>query len=235
MNQKDEQLDFDDAIKRIEAVKEKRGYLLPHHGLLALTAPQLLEGYDACYTALTLGERFLDEIDKEFIWLGILAVKEEFLATQHVSKYLEAGGSPDRVPVSARMAAYAQGASAFEFAEKYWKAHVSSLDGRAEYLAGLKALVKSAQIDEGLLHMSMAAIHTSIRNWTQLEWHIDWAYQCEVPETHFSEALSYSMFTGSIPNFIEGCEVWRKMILDDLVDATEPFKHWASTDQDGPG
>ena len=47
------------ATERLERVKAKRGYLLPHHGLMALTAPQLLEGYDACYTALTLVPRTL--------------------------------------------------------------------------------------------------------------------------------------------------------------------------------
>ena len=36
------------------------------------------------------------------------------------------------------------------------------------------------------------------------------------------------MFTGSIPNFIEGCEVWRRMISNGEVKATEPFRQWAS-------
>jgi hypothetical protein len=39
---------------RLAAVKAKRGYLLPHHGLLALAFPRLLEGYDAAYTAMAL-------------------------------------------------------------------------------------------------------------------------------------------------------------------------------------
>ena len=88
MNTSQRQLDIESAESRLNTVREKRGYLMPHHGLLALTAPELLQGYDACYSALTLGNRYLAEKDKEFIWLGILAVKEEFLATQHVAKYL---------------------------------------------------------------------------------------------------------------------------------------------------
>ena len=84
MKQSQTPLDPAAAKERLNAVREKRGYLMPHHGLLALTAPALLEGYDACYTALTLGNRYLDEKDKEFVWLGILAVSEESLATQHV-------------------------------------------------------------------------------------------------------------------------------------------------------
>ena len=69
-------LDFEEVKTRLNAVRDKRGYLMSHHGLLALTAPDLLEGYDACYTALTLVKRHLSEREKEFVWLGILATKE---------------------------------------------------------------------------------------------------------------------------------------------------------------
>ena len=234
MNTSEALIDFASAEQRLTEVRAKRGYLLPHHGLLALTALELLEGYDACYSALTLGHRYLDEQDKEFVWLGILAVKEEFLATQHVAKYLAAGGSKHSVSLAVRMAAYAHGVSAFEFAQTYWQSHVGSFAGREEYLLGLEALVNSQKTEIGLLHMAMAAIHTSIRNWTPLKWHIAWAYDAGVPETHLSEALSYSMFTGSIPNFIEGCAVWRQMIINKEISASEPFQKWAALDQDGP-
>ena len=82
--------------------------------------------------------------------------------------------------------------------------------------------------------MAMAGIHTCIRKWTQLKWHIEWAYKADVPETHFAEAMSYTMFTGSIPHFIEGCDVWKSMIADGEVKATEPFRIWASIEQGGP-
>lgn len=226
--------DTEAAEARLEAVKRKRGYLMPHHGLLALTAPELLEGYDACYTALTLGDRYLAERDKEFVWLGILAVKEEFLATQHVAKFLNAGGNPRHVSMAVRMAAYAQGATAFEFADTYWNVHVPGLDAKQHYMTGLFALLEHEPIDGKLLHMAMAAIHTSIRQWTPLEWHIAEAYALGADENHLAEALSYSMFTGSIPNFIEGCEVWRQMITKEQLDASEPFRLWASIDQSGP-
>ena len=51
----------DDTRERLERARAKRGYLLPHHGLLAVAAPRLLEAYDAAYTALkrTLGCAYL--------------------------------------------------------------------------------------------------------------------------------------------------------------------------------
>ena len=64
--------DLDAIQSRLDAVKAKRGYLLPHHGLLAVAAPEVLAGYDATYTALTLSERLLPEVEKEFVWLVVL-------------------------------------------------------------------------------------------------------------------------------------------------------------------
>ena len=83
----------DTAISRLEAVKAKRGYLRPHHGLLAVAAPELLAGYDAAYTALTLQTRHLSEHDKAFIWLVVLTATEKGLATHHIQKFRDAGGS----------------------------------------------------------------------------------------------------------------------------------------------
>ncbi|MEQ9111202.1 MAG: hypothetical protein RIF37_00495 [Rhodospirillaceae bacterium] len=230
----DHELDADAALSRLEQVKEKRGYLLAHHGLLALTAPELLEGYDACYTALTLGERYLSQHDKEFIWLGILAVKEEHLATQHVRKFLDAGGSIDLIRLSVRLAAYAYGSEIFEFSEKHWKQYDPSATAKAEYFSGLKALCGATDIDQNLLHLAMLAIQTSRRGWQALRWHLEHVYELKTPEVYIAEALSYAMFTGSIPNFIEGCDLWRSMINAGKLEASAPFKKWAQTEQDGP-
>lgn len=235
MNEHTPALDPVAALDRLQAVKDKRGYLLAHHGLLALTAPELLAGYDACYTALTLGDRHLPEQDKEFVWLGVLAVMKEHLATQHVRKFLAAGGSPEHVTLAVRMAAYAHGSDKFEFAERYWTGHIPGFVAKQQYLQGLDALCGSTKIDEGMLHLGMAAIQTSIRGWPALKWHIEEAYALEIPEVYIAEAISYAMFTGSIPNFIEGCDVWRSMINNNEIEATEPFRLWANTDQDGPG
>jgi hypothetical protein len=36
----------DDLMGSLEAVRSKRGYLLAHHGLMALSGNELLEAYD---------------------------------------------------------------------------------------------------------------------------------------------------------------------------------------------
>lgn len=223
-----------DFAKRLEEIKAKRGYLMPHHGLLALTAPELLAGYDACYNALTLNQRQLDPVEKEFIWLGILAAREEYLATQHVTKFLGAGGSAVEVRAAAQLAAIARGTDSLTFAMQYWRDQVPEISGSSFYLDTLLKITDGTEITLSRLHLVMIAIHTSLQNWQELKWHIAWSYDEDVSEEHIAEAMSYSMFTGSIPFFIEGCEVWRSMIADGEVKASEAFHLWATTDQSGP-
>ena len=83
----------DEISEQLRAIRAKRGYLLPHHGLMAVTDPQLLSAYDATYTALTLAERELSRHDHETVWLAIFIATDEALATHHIPKFLDAGGS----------------------------------------------------------------------------------------------------------------------------------------------
>jgi len=227
-------IDVDAAQERLKYIREKRGYLLAHHGLLSLTAPALLEAYDACYTQLTLTPRTLEAFDKEFIWLGILATKEEHLATQHVDKFKAAGGTDEQVILALRLSAISAGVASFDFGEAHWRSRLPSLEAKSLHLDAINALRGDISIRDELIQMACTSIQTSRRGWTALQWHIEECYRLSVPETHLAEALSYSMFTGSIPNFIEGCDVWRAMINAGDVAASQPFKLWAEIDQDGP-
>src|SRR5689334_16164612 len=86
-----------DLTARLQAVRDKRGYLLPHHGLLAITAPRLLDAYDAAYTALALEPRALSAYDREFVWLSILIATDEAIATHHIAKFRDAGGTREEI------------------------------------------------------------------------------------------------------------------------------------------
>ncbi len=222
----------DDAIKRLEAVKAKRGYLLPHHGLMALTAPQLLDGYDATYTALTLTPRSLSEYEREFVWLGVLISRREHIAAQHLVKFKKAGGTDADVNLAVQLTALAEGAAAFHFISDHWQRHAANYNNKALYFDTLKKI--GGSVREALVHLHLAATHGCLRNTTALQWHIAECYRLKVPEAELAEALSYIMFSGSVPYFIEACGVWLEMIKADQVPASAPFKAWARMDQTGP-
>ncbi|MDX2142892.1 MAG: hypothetical protein SFV19_06035 [Rhodospirillaceae bacterium] len=228
------------ALKRLEAVKAKRGYLLPHHGLMALTAPELLAAYDATYTALTLVPRVMSEHDREFVWLGVLTARREHIASQHLVKFKKAGGTQDEVELIVRLTALAEGAGATAFIAEHWQHHLPGYDRKAVYMGALAHLIagaagKARDIRAGLIHQALAAVHGCLQRERELEWHIGECYRLGVPEPELAEALSYVMFSGSVPFYIEACGVWQRLIKTGQVPASAPFKLWAEMDQGGPG
>lgn len=221
------------ARGRLDEVLAKRGYLLPHHGLLAVAAPELLVGYDAAYTALTLQRRHMSEHDKEFVWLVILTATEEALATHHIQKFRDAGGNDAAIEVAFRLAGYARSAPCFAFVADRWAGHLPSYDAERAYRDGLAKLVAGEPISAALVEMAMAAAQACRRGWGELAWHIRGAYAAGADEYELAEAISYVMFPGSVPNFVDACGVWLELIRDGAVEASPPFRAWAELEGQG--
>jgi alkylhydroperoxidase/carboxymuconolactone decarboxylase family protein YurZ len=220
--------DETEVARRLAEVRAKRGYLLPHHGLLAIAAPAVLAGYDATYTALTLTPRSLGEREKEFVWLGVLVACEEAIATHHIAKFRAAGGTEAEIELAVRLAAFAAGAPFFAFASDKWGRHLPAYDRERAYRNALDALVAATGVPRGWVEMTLAAIHTTRKAWWELSVHIRGAYAAGVPEVELAEALSYAMFPGSIPNFVDACAVWQGMIARGEVPASPAFALWGA-------
>lgn len=221
------------AAARLASVRAKRGFLLPHHGLLAVADPALLEAYDAAYTALTLTPRHLDERRKEFVWLGILVATDEAIATHHIAKFRAAGGTEAEIEAAVRLAGFARSVPAFAFAGDAWGAHLPGYDTAGAYRRALAALMADRAVAPGLVEMTLAAVHTCLRQWRALEWHIVGAYAEGVPEVELAEAISLTMFPGSVPAFVDACAVWHRLVRDGRVPASPAFKTWAAIEGQG--
>lgn len=221
----------DDLSSRLAAVRAKRGYLLPHHGLLALTAPPLLEAYDRTYTALALDDRVLSHHDREFVWLAILIATDEAIATHHIPKFRAGGGTDREVEAVLAVTALALGFRAYRFVGRHWAPHLPTVDSEAAYLRALEAV--SAGVEARLVHLAAAAVHTCAAAWDALAVQIKAAYRARVPEPELAEALSLAMFPGSVPHFVEAARVWRELIVAGAVPASEAFGAWAALSGQG--
>ena len=217
----------EEARNRLEGVKAKRGYLLPHHGLLALTAPKLLTAYDEAYTALTLEPRTLDNHSKEMVWIAILVAANEGIASHHLKYLRNAGGTEEEIAVAIRLAAFGRSAPSFRFVEAQWQEHIPGFNRESAYCSALEALYAGQPVESGLVDMMMAAVHTCLYQHWELALHIRRAYACGVPEIELAEALSLTMFPASVPYFVEACNVWREMIRRGEVAASESLSAWA--------
>jgi len=220
--------DAAEVERRLSEVRSKRGYLLPHHGLLAIAAPGLLAGYDAAYTALALTPRLMHERPKEFVWLAVLTACEEAIATHHIAKFRNAGGTDGEIELAIRLAAFAEGAPRFAFASEKWGHHLPAYDRTRAYRAALEALQAGSGVPRGLVEVAMAAVHITRKGWWELALHIRGAYDEGVPELELAEGISYAMFPGSIPNFVDACGVWQGMVARGEVPASEAFSIWGA-------
>ncbi|MEM7445707.1 MAG: carboxymuconolactone decarboxylase family protein [Pseudomonadota bacterium] len=215
------------ALAKLDAVRAKRGYLLPHHGLLAISAPEMLEAYDAAYTAMTLTQRRLTKKDKEFVWLAVLISTEEALATHHIAKFRDAGGSDDEIEGAARIAALSTGGRSLDFIGDHWRDHLPSFDTRNLRHSLHQAALGELGISERLLLLAQAAVAVCLSRWRDLKWSLEDAYAAKIDEFEIAEALELTMFPGSVPNFVEACGVWRDLVVSGSVAASPLFESWA--------
>ncbi len=221
----------DDLKDKLTALRDKRGYLLPHHGLLALTAPALLTAYDAAYTALALDDRVLSHHDREFVWLGILIATDEEIATHHITKFRAAGGSDDTIRAVVSLTATVCGFRAYRFASHDWATHLGGIDFRADWNRAVLSAGQGA--DARLCHLTACAIQVCNGQWDGLRWQLHHAYADRVPEDELAEAISLTMFPGSVPYFVTAAGVWKDMIAAGDLPASDAFRTWA--DMPGQG
>jgi alkylhydroperoxidase/carboxymuconolactone decarboxylase family protein YurZ len=126
--------------RRLASVKAKRGYLLPHHGLLAVTSERLLEAYDNAYTAIALDEKVLSKRDRELVWLAVLIATDEAIATHHIPKFLDAGGTRGDFIAVLALTSLLEGATCYDFVAEHWERHVEALDTDAEYARAVERI-----------------------------------------------------------------------------------------------
>ena len=217
----------DEVEQALAAIREKRGYLLPHHGLLAVSAPALLEAYDATYTEMTLRPRAMAEREKEIVWLIILIATKEKVATHHIDRLLKGGGTLGDVSGALALAAWAAGAELHRFVDQDWGPHLDRFDAIDSYREGLAALVGKYGITPWVAEVGLAAAHQCHRRWEWVAEHIKGAYRAGIQEDALAEGLSLAMFPGGVPNFVDACDEWRKLISDGAVTATPPYAAWA--------
>ena len=74
----------------------------------------------------------------------------------------------------------------------------------------------------------MAAAHQCHRRWDWVAEHIKGAYQAGANEGAIAEGLALAMFPGGVPNFVDSCDIWRKLIQNGEVEASPAYQAWAN-------
>lgn len=219
--------------ERIEALRRKRGFLLPHHGAMAVAAPDLQDAYFRMYAALTQTERHLSPFERETVWLAILIAAKEAIGTHHVELFFEAGGTQVQAGHLTRLCTLALGAEAFAFMDQYWTVPFPGLAGHDAYLSAFDSQIEEAVLPAVLSHLAMAALQaTKGRHWG-LEAHIKALYRLGASEDALVEALSLIMWPVGVNHFLDACGTWTKLMGSGAVQPSPRYRAWAEAPRQG--
>ena len=92
-----------------------------------------MQAYDNLYTALALDHKTLSVRDRELVWLAILVACDEALATHHIARFYDGGGTDAEFKAVLRLTASIKGTTAYSFVQNHWMPHLPSMDIVAAY------------------------------------------------------------------------------------------------------
>ncbi len=219
---------------RLDAIRESRGgYLLPHHGPLVATLPDLHAAYEAMYRALTLDQRHLPPKLKEFVWLAILACREEVVGTHHLDLFLRHGGTDAEADIAFRLAAWARGAPSFAALAGAWQRQLPGLPLDAAYHAGVAALLAGSGVPEAWARLALVGAHTTLdaardHGWSLAE-DLVAAHRLAVPEPEIAEAMSLAIWVCGVNPYVRAADCWLGLIRQGRVSPSPAFLAWAET------
>ena len=221
---------FDRAVdERLAGVRSKRGHVMPHHQVMAVLLPALLDSYERVFETIDLTQGKLTSFEKGIVWLAVVAAGEIPIGGSHVRDFRDAGGSATQIAAAAMLGSMAIGAPTLDTIGPGWRKLVPDLDLDAAYRRSLESIAGPAQIPPGLVEMAMAAAHACRRSWDRVRAHIKAAYLLGVDETALAEALTITMLPTGTPTFVQACKVWMDLINAGEVSASASLRRVAAT------
>lgn len=222
----------EEVRRRLQANLERRGYLLPHQGLMAVAMPEVQDGYMVMYSALTLRQNHLAPFEKEAVWLGVLAAAGEHIGTHHVKLFRDFGGTARQAEAVFRLVGHAAGALAsFRFLAEHWQRHFPPLDGRQAYLDAGRDLVAGFDFPLPLARLVLLAVHTTLAQKWGIGCELEAGYALGIPEGKMGEACCLPMWATGINRTIDASQVWLDLMRSGRVTPSESFRAWADMDQ----
>jgi len=216
--------DFANVRARIDGIRERRGYVLPSHAVLAVAAPKLMAAYEDVYREITYTFQALTPLEKNFVWLVVIGCAETPTGAHHLTDFLQAGGTRPQVAAAAHLALLAIGARALDTIAPGWHQAMPEFDGHDAYFGAIEATAAGAGLAPGLVEISLAAGHACRRDWRRVEQHIVRAKRADVADDALAEALTVCILPSGNPGFVQACGVWRKLVAAGNVPASPAFR-----------
>lgn len=191
----------------------------------------MLAAYDGLYTALALDTKALNIRDRELVWLAVLIATDEAIATHHIPKFRDGGGTQEEFTNVLRLTAFVLGSATYPFVRSHWEKHWPDFSTDQAFVQAVETVAHPLSRRDAWL--CTCAILAAKARFDQLRLAIIAAYDAAIPEIDLAEALSIMMFPGSVPHFVEAARVWMELIRDGQVQPSETFRVWAGLEGQG--
>jgi alkylhydroperoxidase/carboxymuconolactone decarboxylase family protein YurZ len=194
----------------LEEVRRKRGYLLSYHRLLHALHPELLAAYDAFYTRFTLDDDVLSPIEKETVWLALIAATRARVGTIHLKRAAKAGMSRDAIADALGLAAACESLDAVCFARDAFPEWVDEPRVLKRYLRAFDAA--RGRTRPVLAEIAAAVAHAGRRNAGGQRLHLERAFRMGAKPALVAKSLSFVLLHCGGPTMLDAMDVWLKMV-----------------------
>jgi alkylhydroperoxidase/carboxymuconolactone decarboxylase family protein YurZ len=183
------------------------------------------------YRALTLDRRHLSDLERECVWVALLAALGEGVGTHHLRAFRAAGGDDTMAAALFRLAAWSHGAAVHRFLGGDWARHVPGFDPARSYRDGAATL--AADLPPGVARLALLAIHAARDEPWGLRTDLEAAYDEATPETKMAEAISLAIWPRGVNPFVRACAIWLDLLRFGRVAPSPPFAAWRDTPDQG--
>lgn len=198
----------DAGAKLLEEMFAKRGYLLPYHRMLGASDPPLLAAYDALYTRLTLDQRVLTMVEREIVWVALIATTREKYAYFHFDRATEAGMDHDAIGDSVAVAAACEAFEAMHFAQGAFGKWLPDSRATQRYFAMFETA--RGKLPPAIAEVAAVVCHASRRDPDGMRVHLARAFEFGATREQMAEGLSYVLLHRGGPTMIDAVGCWEK-------------------------
>ena len=207
-------------MNALDKVRRKRGYLLSYHRLLHDLDPQLLTTYDTFYTRLTLVERVLSPVEKETVWIALIAATRARVGTIHLKRAVKAGMGKDAIADAVALAAACETLDALGFAQNAFPEWVSEDRLVKRYLKAFDAA--RGRTRPLVAEIAALVAHAGQRRAAGMRIHLVRAFKRGARREQVAEALSFVLLHCGGPTMLAAMDDWIATAKLNLVPA--PFR-----------
>ena len=197
-----------DGEQLLDAMFAKRGYLLSYHRMLAASDPQLLANYDALYTRLTLDQRVLTPVERETVWVALIATTREKYAVFHFDRAVAAGMDNEAIGDAVAIAAACEAFDAMHFAQAHFTAWVAESAATQRYRRMFEAA--RGRLPPATAEIAAVVCHAAHRNASGMRVHLAGAFAGSATREQVAEALAYVLLHRGGPTMIDAVNCWKK-------------------------